>query len=56
MCGKKGHLKKECKAKAKSLINTLITDQTSKEEIFKLLELDRSNSESSNSSSEAEKH
>ena len=55
-CGKRGHFQKECKAKAKSLINTLITDQTSKEEIFKLLELDRSDSESSNSFSEGEKH
>ena len=55
-CGKRGHFQKECKAKAKSLINTLISDQTSKEEIFKLLELDRSDSESSNNSSEEEKH
>ncbi|XP_050290015.1 uncharacterized protein LOC126728193 [Quercus robur] len=46
-CGKKGHLQKECEAKAKTLINTLISDQTSKEEIFKLLELDHSKSESS---------
>ncbi|XP_050255252.1 uncharacterized protein LOC126701174 [Quercus robur] len=45
-CGKKGHFQKECKAKAKSLINTLISDQTSKEEIFKLLELDHLKSES----------
>ena len=51
-CGKKGHFQKECKAKAKSLINTLISVQTSKEEIFKLLELDRPDSESS----EEEKH
>ena len=55
-CEKRGHFQKECKVKAKSLINTLITDQTSKEEIFKLLELDRSDSESSNSFSEEEKH
>ncbi|XP_030970031.1 uncharacterized protein LOC115990332 [Quercus lobata] len=55
-CGKRGHFQKECKAKAKSLINTLISDQTSKEEIFKLLELDRLDSESSNSSSNEEKH
>ncbi|XP_030945215.1 uncharacterized protein LOC115969671 [Quercus lobata] len=46
-CGKKGNFQKECKAKAKTLINTLINDQTSKEEIFKLLELDHSESESS---------
>ena len=55
-CGKRGHFQKKCKAKAKSLINTLITDQTSKEEIFKLLELDHLDSESSNNSSEEEKH
>ncbi|KAM4109314.1 hypothetical protein ACB094_03G111500 [Castanea mollissima] len=36
-CGKKGHFKSECKAKAKFLINTLISDQPSKNEIFKLL-------------------
>ena len=47
---------KECKAKAKSLINTLVSDQTNKEEIFKLLELDCSESESPNSSSDEEKH
>ena len=52
MCGKRGHYQKECKAKAKSLINTLISDQTSKEEIFKLLELDHLESESN----EEEKH
>ena len=39
-CGKQGHFQRECKAKAKTLINTLISDQTSKKEIFKLLELD----------------
>ena len=33
--------------KAKTLINTLISNQTSKEEIFKLLELDHLSSESS---------
>ena len=55
-CGKRGHFQKECKAKAKSLINTLVSDQASKEEIFKLLELDRSDSESPNSSSERENH
>ena len=37
-CGKKGHFKSECRAKAKSLINTLISDQPSKNEIFKLLD------------------
>ena len=47
MCGKRGHYQKECKAKAKSLINTLISDQPNKEEIFKLSELDCSDSESS---------
>ncbi|KAK9988027.1 hypothetical protein SO802_028266 [Lithocarpus litseifolius] len=39
-CGKKGLFSKECRSKAKSLINTLVSDQTSKDEIFKLLELD----------------
>ena len=53
-CGKKGHFKSECRAKAKSLINTLISDQPSKNEIFKLLELDRSNSESFSSASDSE--
>ncbi|KAL0008661.1 hypothetical protein SO802_010163 [Lithocarpus litseifolius] len=38
-CGKEGHFSKECRSKAKSLINTLISDQTSKNEIFRLLEL-----------------
>ena len=51
-CGKKGHFQKECKAKAKTLINTLINDQTSKQEIFKLLEPDHPSSESS----DQEKH
>ena len=51
-CGKRGHFRKECKQKAKYLINTLVTDQTSKDKIFKLLELDRSGSESSSSSSD----
>ena len=46
-CGKKGHFQRECKAKAKTLINTLISDQPSKQEIFKLLELDHPSSESS---------
>ena len=53
-CGKRGHFRKECKAKAKSLINTLISDQTSKDEIFKLLEFNHSDSESSSSSSDHE--
>ncbi|XP_065635496.1 uncharacterized protein LOC136070070 [Quercus suber] len=39
-CGKRGHFRKKCTSKAKSLINTLVSDQTSKDEIFKLLELD----------------
>ena len=51
-CGKKGHFQKECKAKAKTLINTLTSDQTSKQEIFKLLDLDHPSSESS----DQEKH
>ena len=54
--GKRGHFRKECRNKAKSLINTLVSDQTNKEEIFKLLELDHSNSESSSSSSDHEIH
>ena len=53
-CGKKGHFKSECRAKAKSLINTLVSDQPSKNEIFKLLELDRSDSESYSSASDSE--
>ena len=53
-CGKRGHFQKECKAKAKSFINTLVSDQASKEEIFKLLELDHTDSESPNSTSEQE--
>ena len=48
-CGKKGHFRKECKAKAKTLINTLVSNQASKDEIFKLLELDHSENESSSS-------
>lgn len=48
-CGKRGHFRKECKAKAKSLINTFVSDQTSIDEIFKLLELDHSESESPSS-------
>ena len=55
-CGKRGHFKKECKQKAKALINTLVSDQTSKDEIFKLLELDHSDSESSSSSSDHDIH
>ena len=51
-CGKRGHFRTECKQKAKALINTLISDQTSKNEIFRLLELDHSDSESSSSSSD----
>ena len=47
---------KKCRNQAKSLINTLISDQTSKDEIFKLLELDHSKSESSSSSSNQEIH
>ena len=49
-CGKRGHFRKECRNKVKSLINTLVNDQISKEEILKLLELDHTESESSNSS------
>ncbi|XP_065617381.1 uncharacterized protein LOC136062357 [Quercus suber] len=48
-CGKKGHLRKKCKAKAKTLINTLISDQAGKDEIFKLLKLNHSDSETSSS-------
>ena len=55
-CGKRGHFRKECRNKAKSLINTLVSDQTSKDEIFKLLEFDHSESKSSNSSSVQEIH
>ena len=55
-CGKRGHFRKECKVEAKSLINTLVSDQTSKDEIFKLLELDHTDSESSSSSSDHEIH
>ena len=55
-CGKRCHFRKECKAKAKSLINTLVSGQASKEDIFKLLELDHSNSESPNNSSDQEIH
>ena len=55
-CGKRGHFKKACKAKAKSLINTLVSDQPGKEEIFRLLELDHSESESPSSSSDNEIH
>ena len=55
-CGKRGHFRTKCKQKAKALINTLISDQTSKNEIFKLLELDCSDSESSSSSSDHDIH
>ena len=55
-CGKRGHFRKECKAKAKSLIKTLVSDQANKEEIFKLLELDHLESESPNNSSDQEIH
>ena len=51
-CGKKGHYIKDCKAKAKTLINTLISDQTKRQEILKLLELEHSSSDSS----DQEKH
>jgi len=53
-CGKKCHFRNECKSKAKALINTLQGDQSSKEEIFRLLELNHSDSEFSNSSSDHE--
>ena len=52
-CGKRGHFRTECKQKAKALINTLVSDQPSKIEIFRFLELD---SESSSSSSDHEIH
>ena len=55
-CGKRGHFRKECKQKAKALINTLVSDQTSKDEIFKLLELDHTDSESYSSSNDQEIH
>ena len=55
-CGKRGHFRKECTKKAKALINNLGSDQTSKDEIFKLLELDHSESESSSSSSNHDIH
>ena len=50
-CGKKGHFRSECKSKAKALINTLQGDQTSKDEIFRLLELNHTNNEFFNSCS-----
>ena len=34
--GKRGHFRTECKQKAKALINSLVNDQTNKDEIFKL--------------------
>ena len=55
-CGKRGHFRIECKQKAKALINTLVSDQPSKNEIFRLLEFDHSDSESSSSSSDHEIH
>ena len=55
-CGKRGHFRKECINKAKSLINTLVSDLTSKDEIFKLLELDHSDNESPSSFSDQEIH
>ena len=36
---KEGHFRSECRSKAKTLINSLFSDQTGKEEILKLLEL-----------------
>ena len=53
-CGKKGHFRKECRTKAKALNNTLQGDQTNKNEIFELLELNHTDNESSNSSSDNE--
>ena len=53
-CGKKGHFNNECRSKAKALINTLQCDQTKKNEIFKLLELNHIDSEFSNNSSDNE--
>ena len=53
-CGKKGHYRNKCRSKAKTLIHTLVSDQTGKEEILKLLELDHSESESSRSSRDQE--
>ncbi|KAK9984398.1 hypothetical protein SO802_033923 [Lithocarpus litseifolius] len=54
--GKKGHFSIECRSKAKSLINTLVSDQTSKDEIFRLLNLDHIESDSTNSSNDHEIH
>ena len=51
-CGKTSHYQKKCKAKAKTVINTLISDQTSKEEIFKLLAFDHSESKPFNDEQE----
>ena len=53
-CGKKGHFRNECRSKAKALINTLVSDQNGKDEIFKLLELDHTESESSGRFSDQE--
>ena len=41
-----GHFRAKYKSKDKALINTLEGDHTSKDEIFKLLELNHTNSES----------
>ena len=53
-CGKKFHFRSECKSKAKALINILQGDQTNKDEIFKLLEHNHTDSELSSSSSDHE--
>ena len=53
-CGKKCHFRNECRSKAKALINTLQGDQTSKDEIFELLELNHTNSEPFNNFSDNE--
>ena len=53
-CGKKVNFKNECRSKVKDLINNLQGDQTSKDEIFKLLELNHTDSESFNSSNDNE--
>ena len=49
-----GHFRAECRSKDKALINSLEGDQTSKDEIFKLLELNHTDSESSSSFSDHE--
>ncbi|KAL0015697.1 hypothetical protein SO802_002766 [Lithocarpus litseifolius] len=53
---KRTAISKECRSKVKSLINTLVSDQTSKYEIFRLLELTHIKSESTSSSSDHEIH